>query len=547
MVIIGTKHINYYSNNLKAADAARIAKITSYLRRFIPALMTPLLTSLLIALSIAIVISTLTTQTANAKRKVEQYNLPVPQSYKDYKLKVEASTRRPEVGKPVILKAVLNYEIDAKDVEYQFLINGAPIAEPGMHKVHTFRETGTYKVSAVAKLGVSYLLNSPPVILHVIDSWVAPEAVISPAKITLRQGEDAVFTSLSETDPESRQWLYWSINAGHRGSDDKFVIKTDKLEPGQYTVELIVKDDRKKESITNAYLVIKDKDSPATDDSINNSGNDTKGVETLSLDESGKLQNTTYESDDLLNLELHSSHTHRLEKMQVVFWIQNAQPGADTQLQLDTGDNKITPWGQKLRYGHRYESFGIYTSRISARTPEYMLKSNVVTVYVWPLWLPVIMTILGLFLAGIPFFRRRQKQQLAPDPINYQHYKDPGKHQLILSSDKESPAIIIGHVKDDGQQRIKRVKRVSKVSDSSFTKSGTDELTMGTGGKKTGLKTTTTFGKTVDSRIDPIFDSVGDSIAAKAANKIIPSFSTAQPPKIPPTLDPKLSSNNKHE
>ncbi len=366
----------------------------------------------------------------HANRKVEQYNLPQPYSYANYELRVDASTRRPEVGKPVILKATISPEISPDKVKYQFLINGAPIPEPGMHKVHTFEETGTYKISAVAKLGGSYLLNSPPIIIHVIDSWIEPEAAISPAVLTVQPGQDAVFTSLSETDPQSRQWLYWSISSGHRGSGEKFIIKTDKLAEGKYPIELLVKDDRNRESIANAYLLISTSD---------------ENVETLTLDASGgtidSLGNTKSVSSN--NIQLRSSHTHRLENMQVVFWIQNAQPGADTELQLDSGDGFISPWSKKLRYGHRYEHFGIYTTKISARSPLGNHHSNTVTVYVWPLWLPVIMVILGLLLAGIPFFRRHQRQQLVPKAIQYQHQSDAGQHQLILTSDKETPALTI--------------------------------------------------------------------------------------------------------
>ncbi len=374
-----------------------------------------------------------------AKRKVEQYNLPQPQSYKSYELRVEASTRRPEIGKPVILKAIISPQIDPKKIEYQFLINGAPIPEPGMHKVHTFEEIGTYKISAVAKLGGSYLLNSPPIIVHVIDSWIEPEAVISPAVLTVQPGEDAIFTSHSETAPESRQWLYWSISSGHRGSGEKFIIKTNKLVMGKYPIELLVKDDRNRESTANAYLIINDSE---------------KEVETLTLDASGNLDDTISDTNNSVRhaLQLHSSHTNRLEDMQVVFWIQNAQPGADTELQLDSGDGEITPWSRKLRYGHRYTHFGIYSATISSRSPNSNLKSNTVTVYVWPLWLPVMMVILGLLLAGIPFFKRRQRQQIAPEPITYQHQSSLGQHQLILTSDQETPAVIISHDQDMGQQ-----------------------------------------------------------------------------------------------
>ncbi len=388
---------------------------------------------------------------AQAKRKVEQYDLPLPHSYKNYELRVEASERRPEVGKPVILKAIINPEINPDKIEYQFLINGAPIPEPGMHKVHIFEETGTYKISAVAKLGGSYLLNSPPIIVHVIDSWVEPEAAISPAVLNVQLGKNAVFTSLSETDPQSRQWLYWSISSGHRGSGEKFVIKTDNLAVGKYPVELLVKDDRNRESIANAYLLI----SAAGEE-----------VETLNLDDSGNLDESTSitgatsgsKSTNSNPIQLRSSHTHRLENMQVVFWIQNAQPGADTELQLDSGDSLITSWSKKLRYGHRYEHFGIYTAKISARSPEGSRHSNTVTVYVWPLWLPVIMVILGLLLAGIPFFRRRQQQQIVPKPIQYQHQADSGQHQLIVTSEKQTPAITIsknnGHQDNNSQQTL---------------------------------------------------------------------------------------------
>ncbi len=388
---------------------------------------------------------------AQAKRKVEQYNLPQPQSYKNYELRVEASTRRPQIGKPVILKAIISPEIDPKKIEYQFLINGAPIPEPGMHKVHTFEETGTYKVSAVAKLGGSYLLNSPPIIVHVIDSWIEPEAVISPAVLTVQPGEDAIFTSHSETAPESRQWLYWSISSGHRGSGDKFIIKTNKLKVGKYPIELLVKDDRNRESIANAHLIITDSENE---------------VETLTLDASGNIDNTIPDTNNSVrhSLQLRTSHTNRLEGMQVIFWIQNAQPGADTELQLDSGDGEITPWSKKLRYGHRYAHFGIYTATISSRSPNSNLQSNTVTVYVWPLWLPVMMVILGLLLAGIPFFKRRQRQQIPAKPIIYQHQPSLGQHQLILTSDQETPAVRICHDQDTGQQ-VLTVTEVASKSD----------------------------------------------------------------------------------
>lgn len=372
---------------------------------------------------------------------VEQYNLPNPTNYKSYKLRVEASTRQAEVGKPIILKAILSPQTPPKQIEYQFLINGAPISEPGMHKVHTFRETGTYKVSAVAKLGGVYLLNSPPLVIHVIDAWIEPEAIISPASIVVKQGEKALFNSESEIDQHSREWLYWSVSTGHRGTGPMFNIPTEHLDPGKYPVELIARDDRKRESTASALLVVVDKD---TD------------IETLTIDgEDTEAITTTPAFTGELDLQLYSSHKHRLEGMPVVFWIQNAQPGAGTKLQLDTGDGKISGWSRRLRYGHTYEHFGIYQANISSKTLSGTKTSDPITVYIWPLWFPILLMIMGLFLAGIPFFKRQQRLRNEPEyPIYYTVHEDPGHHQLIVSSEEEQPSLLVRTHKDHGKQTL---------------------------------------------------------------------------------------------
>ncbi|CAA6828690.1 MAG: Unknown protein [uncultured Thiotrichaceae bacterium] len=372
---------------------------------------------------------------------VEQYNLPNPTNYKSYKLRVQASTRQAEVGKPVILKAILSPETSPKQIEYQFLINGAPISEPGMHKVHTFREKGTYKISVVAKLGGVYLLNSPPLVIHVIDAWIEPEAIIAPASIVVKQGEQAVFTSESEIDQHSREWLYWSVSTGHRGSGLSFNIPTENLEPGKYPIELIARDDRKRESTANALLVVVDKET---------------NIETLMIDgENTGAINTLPSFTGELDLQLYSSHKHRLEGMPVVFWIQNAQPGAGTELQLDTGDGKISGWSRRLRYGHAYEHFGVYQTSISSKTLSGTKTSAPVTVYIWPLWFPILLMIMGLFLAGIPFFKRQQRLQKEPAySIYYTVHEDPGHHQLIVSSEEEQPSLRVRVLKDNGKQTL---------------------------------------------------------------------------------------------
>ena len=394
-------------------------------------------------LATIIIMSIMISTPCQARKHVEQFNLPTPANYSGYRLNIEASNHSPEVDQAVIFKAQIDPPLSENKVEYQFLINGAPIAEPGMHKVHMFKESGTYKISAVAKLGGVYLINSPPVIIHVTDAWIAPVAEITPQTLTVNAGEEAVFYSLSETDPKSRQWLYWSVSSGHRGSGNKFTINTRNMLPGNYPIELLLKDDRKSESTDHAFLVISNEENPEVLDI-----EDTKDK---GLPESKPL-----------DLQLRASNSHRLEGMPVIYWIQNTQIGADTQLQIDTGDSYVSPWGKRLRYGHSYQHFGIYKAQISAKiSASSTQQSNTITVYIWPLWLPVLMVIIGLLLAGIPFFKRYQQQKEEASAITYKHYSDPGHQQIIINSEEETPALRISKKAGNTTQALETVSKGS--------------------------------------------------------------------------------------
>jgi hypothetical protein len=341
---------------------------------------------------------------ASARRNPDQIHLPTPKSYKDYRLRVITNERRPETGNPIVFKAELIPHLPEDDAKIHFIINGKTYPVDGIHKVHIFEKTGTYKISAVARIGGSHLLNSPPLIVHVVEAWELPVAAISPQKLVVEPGEPAIFTSNSVVDEHSRQWLYWSMSTGHRGSGEEFRIDTRKLAPGKYPVELLLRDDRKRESIQNALLIIK--------------GN---GIDENELSVETEDTNPSQATDDGSSfvppepeLVLHASQTHRLAGKSIVFWIQNAQLGADTLLKLNTGDGDSTPWGRQLRYTHSYPNYGIYTIQATGKTPLGTYTSNAIKVFIWPLWLPVLMVVMGLLLAGIPFFRNKPEEPPAP-------------------------------------------------------------------------------------------------------------------------------------
>lgn len=388
--------------------------------------------------------------------------------YSNYKLSIEASNLVPSIGKPVVFKAKIAPYIDDSNIKYQFLINGEPIAEAGMHKVHIFQKIGNYKVSAVATLGGVHLLNSPTTIIHVSETWRPPSADITPKTLTVKTGEIAVFRSTSETDVKSRQWLYWSISSGHRGSGTTFTVNTSRLKEGKYPVTLLLRDDQQKESSSDALLIISNQattTSPSEKTPIIEEKTSMSTTEVATEEDNGKTEKPLSPNQTTLTpieLTFRASHNHRFTGMPIIFWIQNAQIGANTQVQLNMGDGEISPWGKRLRYSHVYKQSGTYSvqllTRINAnKTP---IKQTL-TVSIWPLWLPLV--ILGLILLFTIFllFKHRSRKRTLPttptSPVSYEHYPDEGYQQITIKAESEEKVASFSLSKqlDSGTQTLK--------------------------------------------------------------------------------------------
>lgn len=369
------------------------------------------------------------------------FNLPATKSYSHYALQMNIVNRRPEVEEAIILEAELTPIVAGEKVSYQFYINGRSIGKGGAHRVYSFEDTGTYKITALAKIG-NFLLNSPPIIIHVIDAWKNPEAVIEPEVLTVRQGEPAQFTSLSETALQSQQWLYWSLSTGHKSNEDKFTIDTARLSPGRYPVQLLVKDDRKNEAVARAILTIKTKASLSGP--------------TVVIEEGDSSEESASDNSKLLPaLEARSSHRHQLNQMPVVFWLQNTQYGADTELQFDPGDGSYYPWSKKIRYSHRYQGSGFYHAVIHSRSPSGKAKSNTVLVSIWPRWLPLVIVLLGLLFVVLPFHRHYKRQQLAQfmatqeTGFYYKQYSASGRHQITFYSTDQLEVLSVSLLEEE--------------------------------------------------------------------------------------------------
>lgn len=384
-------------------------------------------------------------QPSYAQKDKANFSIPIPKSYNNYSLRVNTSNRRPEVDEVLILKAEVSPVVAADNITYQFYINGRSLGKGGAHRVYSFEDTGTYKITVVATIG-SFLINSPPIILHVVDAWSQPEAIIDPEVLTVKQGEIAQFVSLSEVAEQSRQWLYWSLNTGHKSNLDNFNIDTKRLSPGRYPIQLLVKDDRGREEVARAVLIV-------TSSSVQ---------EPLDVAIESKGSPVVKKPDEVdKKFELRSSHHHQLTYMSVVFWLQNTQYGPDTELRFSPGDNTEYPWSKKIRYNHHYENIGFYSAKMYFRSPEGEGQSNSVLVTVWPRWLPLVIMVFGLLLAILPFYRRFRRQQPTDSDqkiesgLGYKHQPAQGRYQITFNATEQeiiSFQFEVQHVK--GQQSI---------------------------------------------------------------------------------------------
>jgi hypothetical protein len=409
----------------------------------------------------------LVTSSYALKHETEFFSQPNPSNYRDYTLSLKVSNLAPSIGKPVVFKAKISPYLDESKIAYQFLINGEPIAEAGMHKVHIFQKSGVYNISAVATLGRSHLLNSATTRIHVSEAWLPPIAAITPEVVTVKTGETAVFKSTSNTDPKSRQWLYWRISSGHRDNRATFSINTSRLKEGKYPITLLLRDDHKKESTAHATLVINNTNSqaitPTSQTVEKNNQHDQDDLATQ--DKTANTKNTSTNTSTLIDLTFHASHTHRFTGFPIVFWVQNTQIGANTRLQLDTGDGELSSWGRRVRYTHLYNNFGTYHAQLLVKTSPNATTSTAqktLTVYIWPLWLPILIIGVILLLALVWLFKRR-KQQLPTtekSPVTYQHHTDEGYQQITIheESEQKTASFNINQQVDTGTQTLKPSK-----------------------------------------------------------------------------------------
>ena len=393
------------------------------------------------------------------KHETDSFSQPNPNNYRDYTLSLKVSNLAPSIGKPVIFKAKIEPYLDESKIAYQFLINGEPIAEAGMHKVHIFQKSGTYKISAVATLGRSHLLNSATTLVHVSEAWLPPIAAITPEVLTVKTGETAVFQSTSTTDPKSRQWLYWRISSGHRDNRTTFKINTSRLKEGKYPITLLLRDDHKKESTARAMLIINNTNNQAiTSTSPTVEGDNHSAQDNLSV------QDKTANTPEQLNLIFHASHSHRFTGFPIVFWVHPPQIGVGTQLKFDMGDGKQSPWGRRVRYSHTYKHSGTYQAQLLVKTSANATSTvqKTLTIRIWPLWLPLLIIGIILLLALVWLFKRRKQQLPVTEkkPVTFQHHTDEGYQQITVheESEQKTASLTMSQQIDTGTQTLKPSK-----------------------------------------------------------------------------------------
>jgi hypothetical protein len=354
------------------------------------------------------------------------------------RLLLTADRQRVKIGEPVRFRAVL--EPPMENVEFVFSFGEGEVKSQMVNSEseHRYGSAGKFRAIVLAKVGGKTVAESPAVTIAVerpmegaLEKTVAK---ISPSKLTVRQGEDAVFESLTTHDPKIKLFREeWTGPSGQQAEGRLFRVSTGNLTPGTYKIGLTVLDERQREDKASAMLEV--------------------------------LSRSTGPGEPVLprSLSLSADPQTSREGETVVFKI-NAEPyGMRTEYRLLFGDGEAREWSNEQRTEHVYGKAGSYNAIVLARIGNRMvLESRPVLVTVerkrFSTTLLLVMIITGLSIAGGYYVISRmwKGKTTPPGPALFvKLVPDPGNQEVeggtvILSS----PTVRLKPEPDRGDQVI---------------------------------------------------------------------------------------------
>jgi len=177
---------------------------------------------------------------------------------KKYKVLLSSNNKTIDAEQPLTLTADVTPKPKPSDINYRFIVNDKTHYSKTATWKYTPKEAGTKRIKVEVHVKNEGAFHSDTLKVAVKSAWISPKAVITPAKLTVKQGELAKFNSRASTGSDKKLKSVWRDpnKKQHKGSD--FSLDTKKLKAGSYPITLTVSDQRDMNDTVKAILLVEE-------------------------------------------------------------------------------------------------------------------------------------------------------------------------------------------------------------------------------------------------------------------------------------------------
>ncbi|HHC73501.1 MAG TPA: PASTA domain-containing protein, partial [Thiothrix sp.] len=129
---------------------------------------------------------------------------------KKYKVTLSSSHKSTEENQAVTLTAHVSPTPKPSDINYRFVINNKTHYSKTSEWQYTPKEAGTKQIKVEAHVKNEGAFHSDTLKVAVKSTWIAPKAIITPAKLTVTQGDIAKFDSSASTSSDKNLTIKWT-------------------------------------------------------------------------------------------------------------------------------------------------------------------------------------------------------------------------------------------------------------------------------------------------------------------------------------------------
>ncbi|MGV6810207.1 MAG: PASTA domain-containing protein [bacterium] len=177
---------------------------------------------------------------------------------KKYKVTLRSSHKNIETDQAVTLTANVSPTPQPSDINYRFIINDKTHYSKTPDWQYTPKEAGTKQIKVEAHVKNEGAFHSDTLKIAVKSTWLSPKAVITPAKLTVTQGDIAKFDSSASISSDKNVTITWTDPNKKQHKGKTFSLDTKMLKAGSYPITLLISDKRDMSDSVKAILLIEE-------------------------------------------------------------------------------------------------------------------------------------------------------------------------------------------------------------------------------------------------------------------------------------------------